>query len=248
MLKNGISLIMPCLNEELTLDTCIKKAKKSLNKIKTNYEIIIADNGSTDNSIKIAKRNKVKVINVKEKGYGAALLGGIKAAKYKFIIMGDADDSYDFLNIDEFINKLNQGYELVMGNRFMGRIEPGAMSFSHKYIGNPILSGIGRILYKTNIRDWHCGLRAFRKDSIDSLSLTSTGMEFASEMVIKASLQNLKTIEIPTKLYKDGRNRPPHLRSIPDGIRHLKMLFSYNLKDVILYGYLFVLMLILIIK
>ena len=171
-----------------------------------------------------------QVVNVKEKGYGSALRGGIDVAHFEYIIMGDADDSYDFLNLEGFIKKLDEGYDLVMGNRFAGGIEPGAMSFSHRYIGNPILSGLGGLFFKTDIKDFHCGLRAFKKSSIEKLGLCTTGMEFASEMVVKAVLWGLKVTEIPCKLYPDGRNRPPHLRSIPDGLRHLEFLLIYSPK------------------
>ena len=229
-MKQGVSIIMPCLNEERTVVACIKKAYGFLSDAGLEGEVLIADNGSTDNSVKLARENGARVIHVQEKGYGSALAGGIKAAEFEYVIMGDADDSYDFSSLHGFIEKLNEGYELVMGNRFKGGIEKGAMPFSHRYIGNPLLSGLGRIFFKTNIRDFHCGLRAFRKSSIVRLSLCTTGMEFASEMVVKACLFNLKTTEIPCRLYPDGRNCPPHLRSIPDGMRHLEFLFLYSPK------------------
>lgn len=225
-----LSIVMPCLNEEKTLPICIDKAFSFLASNNIEGEIIIADNGSTDASVQIAESKGARVIHVKEKGYGSALRSGIEAAKYQNIVMGDADDSYDFLNLSPFVEKLNEGYELVMGNRFKGGIEKGAMSFSHKYIGNPVLSGIGRIFFKTNIKDFHCGLRAFKKDAIKKLNLRTTGMEFASEMVVKSVLFNLKTTEVPCKLYPDGRDRPPHLRSIPDGLRHLEFLLLYSPK------------------
>ena len=229
-MEKGLSIVMPCLNEEKTIGICIDKAKNFLKKAKLSGEIIIADNGSTDDSTMIATAKGARVIAVKEKGYGCALRGGIDAARYEYVIMGDADDSYDFENLQEFVNKLEEGYELVMGNRFKGGIEPGAMSFSHRYIGNPILSGLGRIFFRTKISDFHCGLRGFRKDSIEKLGLCTTGMEFASEMVVKAVLFQLKTAEVPCKLYPDGRERPPHLRSIPDGLRHLEFLLIYSPK------------------
>lgn len=227
---SGISIVMPCLNEEATIAVCINKALWTIRKFGLSGEIIVADNGSTDHSVEIAESMGARVIHVKEKGYGSALRGGISAAIYDYIIMGDADDSYNFQELDGFIQKLEEGYELVMGNRFAGGIEPGAMSFSHQYIGNPILSGLGRIFFKTKIHDFHCGLRAFRKSSVEDLGLYTTGMEFASEMVVKAVLFNLKITEIPCKLYPDGRNRPPHLRSIPDGLRHLEFLLIYSPK------------------
>lgn len=227
-LKKGLSIIMPCLNEEKTLPICIEKAKNFLGRWNIDGEIIIADNGSEDNSVQIALDMGVRVVFVKERGYGAALRGGIREASFNYIIMGDADDSYDFSSLDNFIEKLDDGYELVMGNRFQGGIEPGAMPFSHQYIGNPLLSGIGRIFFKTKIGDFHCGLRAFRKESIEKLGLCTTGMEFASEMCVKAVLYGLRIAEVPCKLYPDGRNRAPHLRSIPDGFRHLEFLLMYS--------------------
>ena len=230
MYNKGISIIMPCLNEEKTVGICIKKALDSIEKSGLIGEVIIADNGSIDESVKIAESVGAKVVHIDNKGYGSALRGGIEAAEYEYIIMGDADDSYDFSDIYGFIEKLDEGYELVMGNRFKGGIEPGAMPFSHQYIGNPILSGIGKLFFGSSINDFHCGLRAFRKSSIEKLDLCTTGMEFASEMVVKSQLYKLNTTEIPCKLYPDGRNRPPHLRSIPDGLRHLEFLLFYSPK------------------
>ena len=224
-----LTILIPCLNEEKSIGICIKKAKKYLEEHNIEGEVLVSDNGSIDKSIEISKTLGARVINTTQKGYGAALINGINNAKGKYIIMGDADDSYDFSNLGLFIDKLREGYELVMGNRFWGGIEKGAMPWSHKYIGNPILSLIGRVLYFSKIRDWHCGLRAFNKDSIKSLNLKSPGMEFASEMVIKSQKSKLKTTEVPTKLYKDKRGRKPHLRSIPDGLRHLKILLKLRL-------------------
>ena len=192
MLQKGVSIVMPCLNEAKTLPICIMKAQKSLQKIGIEGEIIVADNGSSDDSVNIAYYHGVKVVNVEKKGYGSALKEGIRAAKYEYIIMGDSDDSYDFSNISPFIEKLDEGYDLVMGNRFKGGIEQGAMPFSHRYIGNPLLSGLGRLFFKTDIGDFHCGLRAFRKESIDKIGLCTSGMEYASEMVVKAVLFHLK--------------------------------------------------------
>ena len=229
-LKKGLTVVMPCLNEEKTVGICIKKAFGFMKEYGIDGEVIIADNGSTDDSAKIAAELGARVVPIKDKGYGCALRGGIEAAEYEYVVMGDADDSYDFSALHGFIDKLNEGYELVMGNRFAGGIEKGAMSFSHQYIGNPFLSGLGRILFKTKIGDFHCGLRAFRKEAILRLKLCTTGMEFASEMVVKAVLFKLKVSEIPCKLYPDGRDRPPHLRSIPDGLRHLEFLLIYSPK------------------
>ncbi len=229
--NNGISIGMPCLKEEKTLAICIEKAKKSIDDLWSgNGEVIIADNGSTDSSVHIAESLGARSVHVSTKGYGAALQAGINAAEYEYIIMGDADDSYDFSNLADFKMKLDEGYDLVMGNRFLGGIKDGAMPWSHRYIGNPILSGIGRIFYRTKIRDFHCGLRAFRKSSVEKLNLCTTGMEFASEMVVKSVLFDMKITEVPCVLYPDGRDRPPHLRSIPDGLRHLLFLLIYSPK------------------
>ena len=229
-LKKGLTIVMPCLNEAKTLQTCIEKALKSIENLGIQGEVIVADNGSTDGSIEIAIQCGARVVNIREKGYGSALRGGIEAADFEYVLMGDADDSYDFSNINEFIEKLDEGYELVMGNRFKGGIEPGAMPFSHQYIGNPFLSGLGKLFLGTKIGDFHCGMRAFNKYSIEKINLCTTGMEFASEMVVKAVLFGLKIAEVPCKLYPDGRDRPPHLRSIPDGLRHLEFLLIYNPK------------------
>lgn len=223
-----LTILIPCLNEEKTLEKCIKKAEKFLCDNNINGEILIADNNSVDNSREIALRNGTRLIVVKEKGYGCALREGIKNANGKFIIMGDADDSYDFLNMESFIEKLREGYELVMGNRFKGKIEKGAMPFMNRYIGNPILSYIGKRLYKCSINDFHCGLRGFKRESILNLNLECDGMEFASEMIVKAQINNLKMTEVPINLYKDGRNSKSNLRPIRDGIRHLKILFNYR--------------------
>lgn len=224
MEKLELTILMPCLNEEETLEKCIKKAKKFLKRSNINGEILIADNGSTDNSIEIAKRNKARVINVKTKGYGSALIAGTKEAYGKYVIMGDSDDSYDFLNLDPFVKKLRDGYDLVMGNRFLGGIEDGAMPFSHRYIGNPFLSFLGRLFYKSKIGDFHCGLRGYNREKLLNLNLKCQGMEYASEMVVKAELKKFKITEVPTTLKKDGRSRKPHLNTIRDGFRHLKFL------------------------
>jgi len=226
-----LSIVMPCLNEAETLEICIKKAKKSISKHGMVAEIIIADNGSIDNSQAIAQACGARIVSVETKGYGAALMGGIMAAKGKYVIMGDADDSYDFSNIVGFIEKLRDGYDLVMGCRLPsggGTITPGAMPLKHRWLGNPILSAIGRIFFKAPVSDFHCGLRAFRKDAIEKLGLRTTGMEFASEMVIKATITGLRITQIPITLYKDGRSRPPHLRSWRDGWRHLRFMLMYS--------------------
>ncbi len=219
---------MPCLNEAETLEVCINKAKLFLTQSGMSGEVIIADNGSTDGSQEIAKKAGARLVNVPQKGYGSALMGGIEASQNEFIIIGDADDSYDFTNLQPFVKALYDGAELVMGNRFKGGIMPGAMPFLHRYLGNPVLSSLARLFFKSSIGDYHCGLRGFRKSAIFALNLQTTGMEFASEMVVKATMRNLKITEVPTILYPDGRSRPPHLRTWPDGWRHLKFLLLYS--------------------
>jgi len=233
--RTELSILMPCLNEAETLATCIKKAQKALDELAVNGEVVIADNGSTDGSPEIAAALGARVIHVAEKGYGSALLGGIKAARGKYIIMGDADDSYDFTNLGPFLEKLRAGYDLVMGNRFKGGIAPSAMPPLHKYLGNPVLTGIGRLFFRSPCGDFHCGLRGFSKAAIQRLDLRTTGMEFASETVVKASLHGLRITEVPTTLSVDGRNRPPHLRSWRDGWRHLRFLLLYSPRWLFLY-------------
>ncbi|MEL6440620.1 MAG: glycosyltransferase family 2 protein [Cyanobacteria bacterium J06621_8] len=219
---------MPCLNEAETLETCIRKAQCFIRENDLAGEVIIADNGSNDGSQEIARRLNARVVNVSTKGYGSALKGGIHAARGEYIIMGDADDSYDFSNLNPFIRKLRNGYDLVMGNRFRGGIKSGAMPFLHRYLGNPVLTGIGKLLFGSPCNDFHCGLRGFRKDSISSLDLQTTGMEFASEMVVKATLYKMQIAEVPTTLSRDGRSRPPHLNTWRDGWRHLRFLLMYS--------------------
>ncbi len=223
-----LTILMPCLNEEETIGICIRKALSFLEEHKVSGEVLIADNGSTDNSKDIARNLGARVVDVKEKGYGSALMGGIRAAKGKFVIMGDSDDSYDFLNLMPFVSKLREGYDLVMGNRFKGGIARGAMPFLHRYLGNPVLTFIGRLFFRIGIRDFHCGLRGFRRDSILAIGLNTPGMEFASEMVVKSALSGLKIAEVPTTLSPDGRSRPPHLNTWRDGWRHLRFLLIYS--------------------
>ena len=223
-----LTILMPCLNEAETLEICIQKARTYLETSGVDGEILIADNGSTDGSQDIARRCGARVVDVPMRGYGAALIGGCNAALGDYVIMGDADDSYDFLHLDPFVEKLREGYDLVMGNRFKGGIEPGAMPPLHKYMGNPVLSFIGRLFYPSSIGDFHCGLRGYRRESILKLGLCTTGMEYASEMVVKATLYKLKIAEVPTTLKKDGRSHPPHLRSFRDGWRHLKFLLMHS--------------------
>lgn len=225
-----LSILMPCLNEAETLAICIRKAMTFLTENQINGEVVIADNGSTDQSAFIAEQEGARVVHVNQKGYGNALISGITHAKGRYIIMGDADDSYDFSALDDFVENLRQGYDLVMGNRFKGGIKKGAMPPLHKYLGNPILSFIGRLFFKSPIKDFHCGLRGFNREKILSLTLVSTGMEFASEMVVKASILGLKIKEVPIILYPDGRSRKPHLRTWQDGWRHLVFLLMYSPK------------------
>jgi glycosyltransferase involved in cell wall biosynthesis len=225
-----LTILMPCLNEAETLGLCIKKAGLWIAASGADAEVLVADNGSTDGSQAIALGLGARVVAVEEKGYGSALFHGVLAASGEWIIMGDADDSYDFSRLDAFVERLSRGEELVMGNRFAGGIAPGAMPWKNRYIGNPILSRIGILLFKCPIRDFHCGLRAFTKGAFLRMDLRTSGMEFATEMVIKATLAGMRVCEVPTTLAKDGRSRPPHLKPWRDGWRHLKfmMLFSPN--------------------
>lgn len=234
-----LSIVMPCLNEAETLATCIDKARGFLDRHGIAGEIVIADNGSTDGSQEIAISRGARVVDVPSKGYGSALMGGIAAARGRYVIMGDADDSYDFTDLMPFVERLRAGDELVMGNRFQGGIEPGAMPPLHKYLGNPVLTWIGRLFFGSPSGDFHCGLRGFDRRAILALDLRTTGMEFASEMVVRATLQGLRIGEVPTTLSKDGRSRPPHLRSWRDGWRHLRFLLMYSPRWLFLYPGLF---------
>lgn len=231
-----LTIIMPCLNEALTLGACIDQALQMFKDSGIVGEVVIGDNGSTDGSQQIARDHGARVVDVPQRGYGAALLGAIAAARGRFILMGDSDQSYDFGHAPRYVDKLRAGFDLVMGNRFKGGIGPGAMPFLHRYLGNPVLSGLGRLFFGAKeIGDFHCGLRGFRKDAIDRLELSCTGMEFASEMVVKATLYKLKVTEVPTTLQKDGRDRPPHLRTWRDGWRHLRFLLCYSPRWAFLY-------------
>jgi glycosyltransferase involved in cell wall biosynthesis len=223
-----VTILMPCLNEAETLAFCVRQAVTALRDNNVAGEVVVADNGSTDGSQKIATDEGARVVNVPTRGYGAALTAGIEAARGKYILMADADASYHFEHLPRFLPKLDEGYDLVMGNRFSGSIEPGAMPPLHRYLGNPVLSSIGRIFFRIPVRDFHCGLRAFRRDPILALNLRTTGMEFASEMVVKSSLAGLRMTEVPTTLSPDGRSRPPHLRSWRDGWRHLRFLLLFS--------------------
>lgn len=220
-----LTILLPVLNEEKTLATCINKAKNYIKKSNISAEILIADNNSTDNSCKIAEDLGARVIHVADRGYGNALKGGIKEAKGKYIIMADADDSYDLEHLDLFVQKLREGYELVMGNRFKGGIAKGAMPFSHK-LGVPFLSFVGRMVCHSKIGDFHCGIRGLNKEAIQKLNLQCPGMEFASEMIVKAERTHLKVAEVPTTLKKDGRGGKSHLKTFSDGFRHLKFLLT----------------------
>jgi glycosyltransferase involved in cell wall biosynthesis len=230
-----LSVVLPCLNEAETLSVCIRKARASMNELGIDGEVVIADNGSTDGSQDIARSEGARVVDVPTRGYGAALIAGITDAKGTFVIMGDADDSYDLSNLGPFVEALRGGAELVMGNRFAGGIAPGAMPALHRYLGNPVLTAVGRVLFRSPVKDFHCGLRGFRRDAILELDLRTTGMEFASEMVVKATLNKLTIVEVPTTLSPDGRSRPPHLRTWRDGWRHLRFLLLYSPKWLFLY-------------
>jgi glycosyltransferase involved in cell wall biosynthesis len=230
-----LSIVMPCLNEAETLQICIDKARGYLESSGVVGEIVIADNGSTDGSQDIARKAGARVVPVSARGYGAALIGGITASRGRFVIMADADDSYDFTALVPFVEKLREGHDLVMGNRFKGGIAPGAMPPLHKYLGNPVLSGIGKLFFRPGVGDFHCGLRGFNRERILDLGLQTSGMEFASEMVVKASLAKYDIVEVPTTLKKDGRSRPPHLRSWHDGWRHLRFLLMFAPRWLFLY-------------
>jgi len=236
-----LSIIMPCLNEAETLGICIRKAKEFIHANNINGEIVIGDNGSTDGSQQIAIKEGARVVIINKKGYGAALMGAIEESKGKYIIMGDSDDSYDFLHLMPFVEKLREGCDLVMGNRFKGKIMYRSMPFINRYLGNPFLSFIGRLFFNVPIGDFHCGLRGFNRRSMLSINLMTSGMEFASEMVVKTAIHNLKIAEVPITLFPDGRSRPPHLRAWHDGWRHLRFLLMYSPKWLFLYPGLFVL-------
>lgn len=230
-----LSVVMPCLNESKTLAVCIERAMAALREHDIRGEVVIGDNGSTDGSQEIARKLGARVIDVPQRGYGAALLGAFAASRGRFVIMGDSDASYDFGEMPRFLEKLREGFQLVMGNRFRGEIKPGAMPWKNKHIGNPILSGIGRLFFRIPIGDFHCGLRAFDRAAIEQLDLRSTGMELASEMVVKAQLHGLRLTEVPATLSPDGRDRPPHLRPWRDGWRHLRFLLLYSPRWLFLY-------------
>jgi glycosyltransferase involved in cell wall biosynthesis len=223
-----LTIVLPCLNEERTVGVCVEKANRFIQENNIIGEVLVADNGSTDRSIDIALSYGARVVHIAEKGYGNALRGGFTAANGKYIIMADSDDSYDLENLLPFVEKLRAGYDLVMGNRFQGGIKKGAMPWHHRYIGNPVLSFFGKVFFKSPVGDFHCGLRGFTKHAIQKMDLQTTGMELASEIVIKASIYDMKTTEVPTTLSPDGRDRPPHLHSFRDGWRHLRFLLIYS--------------------
>lgn len=230
-----LTILMPCLNEIETLQVCIEKSLRFLAASGISGEVLIADNGSTDGSQALAERLGTRVVPVPERGYGAAILGGITAARGRYTIMGDADDSYEFSDLQPFVDRLRSGDQLVMGNRFKGGIESGAMPPLHRYLGNPVLSALGRLFFKIPVGDFHCGLRGFNTTAMRSLRLRTTGMEFASEMVVRAALDQQRIVEVPTTLRPDGRSRAPHLKTWRDGWRHLKFLLMYSPKWLYVY-------------
>jgi glycosyltransferase involved in cell wall biosynthesis len=230
-----LSIVMPCLNEAETLPTCIENAQRYLARSGVHGEIVIGDNGSTDGSQQIATAMGARVVDIPVRGYGAALYGAINTAQGHYCIIGDSDASYDLEQLESFVEKLREGYDLVMGNRFKGGIRPGAMPWKNRYLGNPVLSFVGRLFFRSHVGDFHCGIRGFSKTAFDSLDLRTTGMEFASEMVIKAQLKGLKITEVPTVLSLDGRSRPPHLRPYRDGWRHLRFMLLHSPRWLFLY-------------
>jgi len=230
-----VSVVMPCLNEAETLETCIVKAQRALEEARIAGEVVIADNGSTDGSVEIAERLGARVVNVRAKGYGNALMGGIAAARGEYVVMGDADDSYDFSHVPRFVEQLRKGADVVMGNRFRGGIQKNAMPALHRYLGNPGLTRLGRLFFHSPVGDFYCGLRGFRKDAYERMGLRTTGMEFATEMVVKATLLHLRIAEVPTTLAPDGRSRPPHLRTWRDGWRTLRFFLLYSPRWLFLY-------------
>jgi glycosyltransferase involved in cell wall biosynthesis len=223
-----VSVVMPCLDESATIGQCISEALEAIKKLNLRGEVVVGDNGSTDGSQGIALELGARVISIEHRGYGAALLGAIDAARGQVILMGDSDGSHDFAQLDAFLSKLGEGYDLVVGNRFRGGIEPGAMPFLHRYVGNPVLSGIGGFLFRSPVRDFHCGLRALRREKIKQLHLQAPGMEFASEMIVKATVGGLRMAEIPTTQSPSGRKRGSNVRTWSDGWRHLRFLLQHS--------------------
>jgi glycosyltransferase involved in cell wall biosynthesis len=223
-----LTIVMPCLDEAETLAACLHKARRFLEQSGIAGELIVADNGSSDGSQSIATELGARVVDVHMRGYGAALYYGTRAARGRYVVMGDSDDSYDFSVLQPFVDKLREGYDLVMGNRFRGGIKPGAMPWKNRYLGNPVLSTIGKMFFRAPVDDFHCGLRGFSKAAFENMDLRTTGMEYASEMVIKATLGGMRMCEVPTTLSPDGRSRPPHLRPWRDGWRHLRFMLVYS--------------------
>jgi glycosyltransferase involved in cell wall biosynthesis len=230
-----LSVVMPCLNESATVGSCVRKALGAMRQHGIRGEVIVADNGSTDGSRELAAEAGARVVPVETRGYGSALRAGIAAARCRFVLMGDADDSYDFTHLDRFVEKLREGYDLVMGNRFQGGILPGAMPPLHRYLGTPVLTAITRLFFRSPVGDINCGLRGFRKEAIEGLGLRTLGMEYAGEMIVKASTFGLRITEIPTTLAPDGRGRAPHLNTWRDGWRHLRFLLLYSPRWLFLY-------------
>lgn len=230
-----LSIVMPCLNEARTLPLCLYKAREFLIQNNVEGEIVVADNGSTDGSVALAEKFGACAVHVAEKGYGAALAGGIAASRGRYVIMGDADDSYDFSQILPLLQKLREGVQIVVGNRFKGGIKKGAMPFLNRYLGNPVLSFIGRLFFNIPLRDFHCGLRGFSREAILGLNLKTVGMEYASEMIVRAALHDLRMEEVPVTLSPDGRDRAPHLHPWRDGWRHLRFLLLYSPRWLYLY-------------
>jgi glycosyltransferase involved in cell wall biosynthesis len=223
-----VSAVMPCLNEEKTVGICVKKAFRAFEELGVVGEVIVADNGSTDRSVELASMLSARVVRVAQKGYGAALLAGIEAARGEYVVMADSDDSYDWLDLRPFVDALRSGNDLVVGNRFAGGIDPGAMPRLHRYFGNPMLSWLARTVHGAPLGDFHCGMRAFRRDAIAKMNVRSSGMEFATEMIVNSSRAGLQIAEVPTRLRRDGRDRPPHLRPFRDGWRHLRFILAYG--------------------
>ena len=230
-----VSVVLPCLDEAETVGTCVRKALSALRELGIDGEVVVADNGSTDGSQALAERAGARVVDVAEPGYGSALLAGIEAAHGRYVVMADADDSYDLAGLGPFVAKLREGYALVVGNRFAGGIAPGAMPALHRYLGNPVLSLVGRVFFRSAVHDFHCGMRGVDRAAFLALDLRTTGMEFASEMVVKATVHGLRVTEVPTTLSPAGRTRPPHLRSWSDGWRHLRFLMLYSPRWLFLY-------------